>query len=87
MTTCRPLRKLNDQDYIYITVKALKDACDREGFDYRKLVADLIADGFFVPADTIKKGYKKPLATVQKKIGRLNTDCYRVARTTFDGKR
>ena len=79
--------KLNDPIYIYITVKALKDACNRAGFDYRKLVADLIADGFFTPGDTIKKGCKKPLATVQKKIGSLNADCYRIAKSTFDGVR
>ena len=74
-------------EFIYITVKALKDACNRAGFDYRKLVADLIADGFFTPSDTIKKGCKKPLATVQKKIGRLNADCYRIACDTFDAQR
>lgn len=79
--------KLNDPHFIYITVKALKDACNRAGFDYRKLVADLIADGFFTPGDTIKKGCKKPLATVQKKIGSLNADCYRIAKSTFDGVR
>ena len=74
-----------DTDYIYITVAALKKACADEGFDYRKLVSDLVEDGFFVPSDKIKKGYRTPLATVQKKIGKANTDCYRIKRIIFDG--
>ena len=74
-----------DTDFIYITVAALKKACADEGFDYRKLVSDLVDDGFFVPSDKIKKGYRKPLTTVQKKIGKANTDCYRIKRNVFDG--
>ena len=74
-----------DTDYIYITVAALKKACADEGFDYRKLVSDLVEDEFFVPSDKIKKGYRTPLATVQKKIGKANTDCYRIKRIIFDG--
>lgn len=67
-----------DDSFTYITVEALRGACKDAGFDYRKLVADLVADGFFVPSDKIKKGCKKPMATVQKKIGKVNTDCYRI---------
>ena len=74
-----------DTDFIYITVAALKKACTDEGFDYRKLVSDLVDDGFFVPSDKVKKGYRKPLTTVQKKIGKANTDCYRIKRPVFDG--
>ena len=73
-----------DDDYIYITVVALKKACADEGFNYRKLVSDLVEDGFFIPSDKLKKGYRKPLATVQKKIGKANADCYRIRRTAFD---
>ena len=77
--------KLNDPDgYTYITVQALKDACKNEGFDYRKLIADLVADGFFVPSDKIKKGCKKPLDTVQKKIGETNATCYRIPQAVLD---
>ena len=72
------------EDYIYITVVALKKACADEGFNYRKLVSDLVEDGFFVPSETIKRGYRKPLATVQKKIGKANADCYRIKRAAFD---
>ena len=77
--------KLDDPEYIYIVAKFLQDACIAEGFDYRKLVDDLVADGFFAPADTVEKGNKSKLATVQKKIGKANTRCYRIKRSIFDG--
>lgn len=77
--------KLRDDDgFTYITVQFLKDACRNEGFDYRKLVSDLVADGFFVPSTKIKKGCKKPLDTVQKKIGETNATCYRIPQSAFD---
>ena len=65
-------------EYIYITAAALKKACDEEGFDYRKLAADLVAAGFFVPSNKVEKGYKTQQAFVQKKIGKANTRCYRI---------
>lgn len=65
-------------EYIYITVAALKKACDEEGFDYRKLATDLVAAGFFVPSNKVEKGYKTQQAFVQKKIGKANTRCYRI---------
>ena len=77
--------KLDDPSYIYIVAKFLQDACIAAGFDYRKLVDDLVADGFFAPADTVEKGNKSKLATVQKKIGKANTRCYRIKRSIFDG--
>ena len=76
--------KLDEPDYTYITAKALQDACNADKFDYKKLVDDLIADGFFIPSDKIKKGRKTPPATVQKKIGKVNVECYRIPRTAFD---
>ena len=45
-----------DRPYSYITVAALKKACVEEGFDYRKLVSDLVEDGFFIPNDKVGKG-------------------------------
>ena len=79
--------KLKDADgYTYITVQALKDACKIEGFDYRKLVADLIADGFFVPSTKIPKGCKKPLDTVNKKLGETNARCYRIPQSVFEAE-
>ena len=73
-----------DTDYIYIAAKALQDACNADKFDYKKLVDDLIADGFFTPADTLEKGRKAPLATVNKKLGKVSTRCYRIPRAAFD---
>ena len=66
-----------DRPYTYITVAALKKACAEEGFDYRKLVSDLVADGFFVPSDTVEKGYKNPRPTVKVWLGKGATNCYR----------
>ena len=77
--------KLDDPKFIYAAAKFLQDACSAEGFDYKKLVDDLVADGFFIPADTVEKGRKKPLATVKKLLGKVNTRCYRISRTAFDG--
>ena len=69
--------KLDDSKFIYITVAALKKACAEEGFDYRKLVSDLVADGFFVPSDTVEKGYKNPRPTVKVWLAKSATNCYR----------
>ena len=77
--------KLDDREYVYISAKFLQDECNRDGYDYRKLVSDLIADGFFTPADAIEKGNKSTLYTVQKKIGKANTRCYRIKKAIFDG--
>lgn len=70
---------LNDNDgFSYVTVKALRDACKIEEFDYQKLVDDLIADGFFVPDDTQEKDRKKSRQSVTKRIGRTVTRCFRI---------
>lgn len=70
--------------YVYITVAALKKACTDEGFDYRKLAADLASIGFFVPSNKIEKGYKTQQTFVQKKIGKTNTRCYRIKRENIE---
>ena len=77
--------KLDDREYVYIAAKFLQDECNRDGYDYRKLVSDLVADGFFTPADAIERGNKSTLYTVQKKIGKANTRCYRIKKAIFDG--
>ena len=72
--------KLNDNDgYTYISAKFLQDECIRNGRDYHKLVTDLVTAGFFVPADTIEKGRKKTRDTVNKKLGKTSTRCYRIS--------
>lgn len=67
-----------DADYIYLSVAALQTACKNSGFDYRKVVEDLITDGFFVPADKVKKGRNKPNKTVDFKLNKTTTTCYRI---------
>ena len=77
--------KLNDNDgHTYISAKFLQDECIRNGFDYHKLVADLIEDGFFIPSDTTEKGRKNPLATVNKKLGKACTRCYKLSTQTLN---
>ena len=71
--------KLDGVEYVYITVKALQDACKNEGYNYRKLVDDLVADGFFIPADTIEKGRKAPRSCVKQRIGQMaGVWCHRI---------
>ena len=77
--------KLNDNDgYSYIAAKFLQDECIRDGRDYHKLVADLVAAGFFVPNDTIEKGRKKTRDTVNKKLGKTSTRCYRISNDSLN---
>ena len=79
--------KLYDDDgFTYLTVQFLKEACKREGFDYHKLVSDLVADGFFIPSTKIPTGCKKPLDVVQKKIGKTNARCYRIRNAILNGE-
>lgn len=79
--------KLDANDgFIYLIARALKDACDRAGFNCRKLADDLIADGFFIPADKVEKGRKSPLATVQKQIEKAYTRCYRIPKKAFEAE-
>ena len=67
-----------DDDFIYITVRALQAACDEKGFDYKKIVADLIDAKFFIPDDKINTGRKTPYNFVQKKINRIKANCFRI---------
>ena len=80
--------KLNDNDgHTYIAAKFLQDECNRNGFDYHKLVADLVADGFFIPNDTAEKGRKKTRDSVNKKLGKTSTRCYKInTQTLNDGE-
>ena len=57
-------------DFVYIIAGVLKSACDKAGFDFKKLVADLVADGFFIP-DAQNK------SSIAQRIGAGTTRCYR----------
>lgn len=65
-------------NYFYITDDATKTACQENNFDYRKTVQDLIGNGFFIPADNIEKGRKKPRPSVKSGINGVNARCYRI---------
>jgi len=77
--------KIEEYEWIYISAKVLADTCKQAGFDYRKLVADLVDDGFFVPSEIKPKDRNEPYKFVQKKLGKANTKCYRIKKSVFDG--
>lgn len=67
-----------DGDYLFITVGTVKDCCRQNELDYVKTVDDLIASGFFVPADSIEKRYKSPRKFIKQRIGITSTWVYRI---------
>ena len=78
--------KLDAADgFTYIAASALKNACKAEGFDYRKLVTDLIADEFIIPADTIEHGRKSPRSYVKQRLGEISPWCYRIKHSVLGG--
>lgn len=74
-----------DEDFVYISVAAVQTACKNAGFNYQKLVADLIEDAFFIPDDKILKGRKKPIQSVLKKINGINTRCFKIPKVKVAG--
>ena len=81
--------RLDSPDYIYITAMALKQACADAGFDYKKVVTDLVADGFFKPADKIEKGRRTPKNTVPQRVGSGSAPtvpCYRIRKQDCGAK-
>ena len=66
-----------DDDFVFITVQALKQACNLNNLSYKKVVADLLETNFFVPDDKIEKNYKSPRPVILKRINGINTRCYR----------
>ena len=71
------LGKFKD-DYVFITTRALKQACDESNFDYKKVYSDLIDAKFFIPDDKPRKDRKNSNSCVQEKIGGVNNRCYRI---------
>lgn len=72
------LGKFKD-DFVFITTRALKQACDESNFDYQKVVADLIDTKFFIADDKPRKDRKRSNSCVQKICG-VATTCYRIPR-------
>ena len=75
---------LKDSVFIFIAVGVLKDACKAAGFDYGKLVDDLIAAGFFVPDNKTEKDRKNRRDTVLQRLGKTPTRCFRINRDKFN---
>ena len=73
-----------EEVFVYIAVGVLKDACKSAGFDYGKLVDDLVAAGYFVPDDKTTDKVKTPYKFVLKKLGKTPTRCFRINRDRFD---
>lgn len=67
-----------DESYVYITVAALKKACIDANMNYQKVVADLIADGFFIPSNEIQKRGKTPRPAWQVRIGNTKTRAFQI---------
>lgn len=65
-------------DFVYISTAILKQACTSSHFDYKKLVADLIADKFFIPDDKIPKDRKSALDYVRIMICGVRNYCHRI---------
>lgn len=72
-------------DFVYITARALKQACEESHFDYKKVVADSIDAKFFIADDKPKKGRKNPNSCVQEKISGITTNCYRIPKNFVVG--
>ena len=73
-------------DFVYITVAALRQACKSDDYDFKKVVADLIEDKFFIPNDKIAKDRKSVSPLVVKKINGVSTRCYRIPRNFIDAQ-
>lgn len=68
----------DEGDCIFITVNAMKIFCKQSGFNYDKLIDDLIADNVIIPSSKIKAGHTTPLKFHQKKLGGINSNCYKL---------
>ena len=74
----------DEKNFVYISAEVLKQACKEHNFDYQKLVADLVADKFFIPSDKTQAGRKKPDLSVSKKINKISTRCFRIEKENYE---
>ena len=65
-------------EYLYINIKSLKNALEKERYSYKKVIHDLVEEGYIVPDDKIAKRMKNPNPTVICKINKVNTRCIRI---------
>ena len=71
-------RSADEEEYTFITVSALQLLCKDKGLDYKKVVADLVRENFFIPDDKIRAGHATALNTVTKKISGKAAKCFRI---------
>ena len=76
-----------EDDFVYITTDALKNACKFAEFNYRKLVTDLVDDKFFISADKVEPGRKTPRQSIKHTVNKVYTRCFRIPRCFFGEKK
>lgn len=64
--------------YLYIIAQVLNKYLEDNGCDYKKLINDLVASGYFIPADKADKDRKTPRFTVNIWINGKNQRCYKI---------
>lgn len=72
-----------EKGYLFIDAAKLNEYCTEKGYSSKIVAGNLVADGFFVPADTVEKGRKTPLNTVKERIGE-SVRCYRIKLETLN---
>ena len=80
-------RSADEEEYTYITVSALQLLCKDKGLDYKKVVADLVRENFFVPDDKIRAGHATALNTVTKKINGKAAKSFRIPNNFFSANK
>ena len=72
--------------YLYIIKAVLDKHLQENGYDAKKIANDLVADGFFKPADKIAKDCKSPRPVILAKFDGNPIWCYRVPLQLIDKK-
>lgn len=79
-------RSADEEEYTFLTVSALQILCKDKALDYKKVIADLVRENFFVPSEKISNGHATAYNFVQKKINGKNTNCFRIPNSFITSK-
>ncbi|MBR1728079.1 MAG: DUF927 domain-containing protein [Selenomonadaceae bacterium] len=71
-------------NYLYINIKSLKDALEREKISYKKVLHDLANAEYIVPDNKVEKGKKNPNLTVISKINGVSVRCIRISKSKIE---
>ena len=71
-----------DGDRMYISVAALKKCCKEAGFNYKKVVADMLASGKFLQPESTEAD-RTENAGKKQRIGEATTRCFTIAENLF----